>query len=334
MATLFTPWALRAGVTLGLFDLVGTGLGAPALLAERTGADEDAVGRLLRHLTNLGLLDRGPDGYRLTSLGAVLTSGHPSGLARGLDQSDAWAAAGDRAVPGLVSAVTTGRPAWPQIAGAPFWQSLATDPRLAASFDTAMSGHARAVGPWLATAWNWNTASRVADVGGGTGSTLREVLVRHPHLRGTLIDLPGTMSRAEAKLGGDAALAGRVTLSPGNFFDPLPGGHDVLVLAHVLHDWGDDDCVRLLRRCAEAVVDGGAVLVVDRVVDDSAVEGQLPVSQRDLAMLVLLGSKERTAEEFRMLGKAAGLGLRRPPVAAPHEGLHLLEFGRDGEAHG
>ncbi|MFJ5725511.1 methyltransferase [Streptomyces sp. NPDC093149] len=330
MATLFTPWALRTGVTLGLFDLVGTGLGAPALLAERTGADKEAVRRLLRHLANLKLLDRGPDGYRLTALGAVLTSGHPSGLARGLDQSDAWAEASDLAVPGLISAVTTGRPSWSQAAGAPFWQSLATDPQLAASFDTAMSGHADAVGPWLATVWNWSTASHVADVGGGTGSTLRDILVRHPHLQGTLIDLPGTVSRAEAKLGGDAALAGRVTLSPGSFFDPLPDGHDILVLAHVLHDWGDDDCVRLLRRCAEAVADGGAVLVVDRVVHDSAIEGQLPVSQRDLAMLVLLGGKERTAEEFRMLGKAAGLGLRRSPLAAPHEGLCLLEFGRDG----
>ncbi|MEV7952910.1 methyltransferase [Streptomyces sp. NPDC088141] len=329
MATLFTPWALRAGVTLGLFDLVETGLGAPAVLAERTGADKDAVRRLLRHLANLGLLDRGPDNYRLTALGAVLTSGHPSGLARGLDQSDAWAEAGDLAVPGLVSAVTTGRPAWPQAAGAPFWQSLAADPRLAASFDAAMSGHADAVGPWLATAWNWSTASHVADVGGGTGSTLRDILVRHPHLRGTLIDLPGTVSRAEAKLGGDAALAGRVTLSPGSFFDPLPGGHDILVLAHVLHDWGDDDCVRLLHRCAEAVADGGSVLVVDRMVDESVIEGQLPVTQRDLAMLILLGGKERTAEEFRMLGKKAGLSLRRSPLAAPHEGLCLLEFSSD-----
>jgi 2,7-dihydroxy-5-methyl-1-naphthoate 7-O-methyltransferase len=142
------------------------------------------------------------------------------------------------------------------------------------------------------------------------------------------------VSRAEAELGGDAALAGRVTLSPGSFFDPLPGGHDVLVLAHVLHDWGDNDCVRLLRRCAGAVADGGAVLVVDRVVDEIAVQGQLPVSQRDLAMLLLLGGKERTGEEFRMLGKAAGLGLRRSPVAAPHEGLCLLEFGRSGEASG
>ncbi|MFE4664627.1 methyltransferase [Streptomyces sp. NPDC056716] len=197
-----------------------------------------------------------------------------------------------------------------------------------------MSEHAGAMGPWLATAWDWTTVARVADVGGGTGSTLRDVLAGHPHLRGTLIDLPGTVSRAEAGLSGDAVLAGRVTMSPGSFFDPLTGGHDVLILAHVLHDWDDDDCVRLLRRCAEAVADGGAVLVVDRVVDESSVQGQLPVSQRDVAMLLLLGGKERTEDEFRMLGKAAELGLRRPPVAAPHEGLCLLEFGRSAEGGG
>ncbi|MFH8692182.1 methyltransferase dimerization domain-containing protein [Streptomyces anulatus] len=126
MATLFIPWALRAAVTLGVFNLVANGVSTFTRMAERLMADTGSLHRLLRHLANLGLLHTtSADRYRLSPTGAVLKSGHSSGLARGLDQSsDAWAAAGDRAVPEILSAVRTGSPAWAKVFGEPFWQSL------------------------------------------------------------------------------------------------------------------------------------------------------------------------------------------------------------------
>lgn len=335
MATLFTPWALRAAVTLGVFDLIAKGVNTPARMAEHLRADTGSLHRLLRHLANLGLLHTASaDRYRLSPTGAVLESGHPSGLARGLDQSDAWAAAGDRAVPEILSAVRTGSPAWAKVFGEPFWQSLSNDAGLAADFDAAMSVHAAAVGPWIAGARNWEADTCVADIGGGTGGTLRSILARHPHLSGTLIDLPETVARARDNAPahdeptGTTDTTARMTYCPQSFFEPLPPGHDVLLLAHILHDWADDDCVRLLRRCAEALPGTGTVLVVDRVVNVDSGEEQLPVSQRDLAMMVVLGGRERTEREFCLLAAEAGLGLLRPSLPAPHEGLHLLEFGK------
>ncbi|MEU3704483.1 methyltransferase dimerization domain-containing protein [Streptomyces anulatus] len=152
MATLFIPWALRAAVTLGVFDLIAKGVSTFTRMAERLMADTGSLHRLLRHLANLGLLHTtSADRYRLSPTGAVLKSGHSSGLARGLDQSsDAWAAAGDRAVPEILSAVRTGSPAWAKVFGEPFWQSLSNDARQAADFDAARSVHAAAVGPWIA----------------------------------------------------------------------------------------------------------------------------------------------------------------------------------------
>ncbi|MFJ4689598.1 methyltransferase [Streptomyces sp. NPDC088789] len=289
----------------------------------------------MRHLANLGLLrTTSADRYRLSPTSAVLKSGHPSGLARGLDQSDAWAAAGDRAVPEILSAVRTGSPAWAKVFGEPFWQSLSNDARLAADFDAAMSVHAAEVGPWVAGARDWRADTRVADIGGGTGGTLRSILARHPHLSGTLIDLPETVARArdnppvQEETTGTADTATRLTFCPQSFFEPLPSGHDVLLLAHILHDWADDDCVRLLRRCAEALPGTGTVVVVERVVGVDSGEEQLPVSQRDLAMMVVLGGRERTEHEFCLLAADAGLGLLRPPLPAPHQGLHLFEFGK------
>lgn len=119
-----------------------------------------------------------------------------------------------------------------------------------------------------------------------------------------------------------------MTFSPQSFFASLPPGHDVLLLAHILHNWADDDCVRLLRRCVEALPGAGTVLVVDRVVNVDSGEEQLPVSQRDLAMMVVVGGRERAERDFCLLAAEAGLGLLRPALPAPHEGLHLLEFSK------
>ncbi|MGW6287351.1 methyltransferase, partial [Streptomyces sp. NPDC055107] len=108
-------------------------------------------------------------------------------------------------------------------------------------------------GPWVAGARDWGADNRVADIGGGTGGTLRSILARHPHLSGTLIDLPETVARArdnspaQEEPTGTTDTAARMTFCPQSFFAPLPPGHDVLLLAHIFHDWADDDCVRLLR---------------------------------------------------------------------------------------
>ncbi|MFE3382311.1 methyltransferase [Streptomyces anulatus] len=223
---------------------------------------------------------------------------------------------------------------WAKVFGELFWQSLSNDARLAADFDAAMSVHAAAVGPWVAGARDWGADNRVADIGGGTGGTLRSTLARHSHLTGTLIDLPETVARARDNSPtpdeptGTTDTAARMTFCPQSFFAPLPPGHDVLLLAHILPDWADDDCVRLLRRCAEALPDAGSVVVVDRVVSVDSGEEQLPVSQRDLAMMVVLGGRERTEHEFCLLAAEAGLELLRPSLPAPHQGLHLLEFGK------
>ncbi|MFC3995240.1 methyltransferase [Nocardiopsis sediminis] len=324
MATLFTPWALRAAVTLRLPDLVAKGVVLPEELARRSGANGDGVVRLLRHLANLGVLTAEESGgYGLTDLGRVLCSDHPSGIARALDQSDAWARAGDRVLLGLPYSVRTGRPAWEEIFGHGLWDALAADEELGAAFDRAMAVHAANVGPWLADAWEWSSVGHVVDVGGGTGGVVATLLQRHGHLRGTVVDLPATAERASALLV-PAGVSDRAETVGQSFFDPLPAGADVYLLAHVLHDWPAEDASRILRGCAEALSRRGRVLVVDRLVSAGG-RAPLSVTQRDMAMLVVLGGRERTAEEFRRLGGQAGLRL----VAAhpsPEEGLYLIEY--------
>ncbi|MGW4109283.1 methyltransferase [Actinosynnema sp. NPDC004786] len=330
MSTLFTPWVVRLAVTYRLPDLVAGGCAGVAELAARSGTDPDALRRVLRHLVDLGLFTReGPDRVGLTARGRVLCGDHPAQLARFLDQANPWAERTDRAVPGLLESVRTGASAWPSVFGRPFWDDLAADAEFAKAFDEVMAVHAAVFGPAVARRWDWSGVTRLVDVGGGTGLVLAEVLRHHPHLRGVLVDLPGTAARARAAL--DASGVGdRAEVVGGSFFDPLPPGGDVYLLSNIIHDWADADGERILRRCAEAAGPGGVVLLAERVVDGGGDRAaRAAVSRRDMAMLLLMGARERDEAEFRALGAAAGLRLTTTVPLLPEQGVHLLAFTAD-----
>ncbi len=331
MSTLFTPWALRLAVTYRLPDLVDEGCADVAELAARSGTNPDALRRVLRHLTNLGLFTAaGEDRVALAPRGRVLLADHPAQLAPFLDQRNPWAERTDRAVPALLESVRTGTSAWASVFGVGFWDDLARDDEFAKAFDSVMSVHAGVFGPAVAARWDWSEVTRLVDVGGGVGLVLAEVLRRHPHLRGTLVDLPGTAQRAHATF--DAAgVADRVDVVGGSFFDPLPSGGDVYLLSNIIHDWADGESERILRRCADAAGEGGVVLLAERVVDESDdPAARVRVSARDMAMLLLLGARERGLAEFRALGAASGLRLTSTTPLVPEQGVALLAFTPSG----
>src|SRR5207247_1073165 len=92
----------------------------------------------------------------------------------------------------------------------------------------------------------------------------------------------------------------------GSLFELWPAHADAIVLARVLHDWPDEDAVRILRRAREALVPGGRVYVVEMLRPAQGYQGAL----LDLHMLVVTGGRERTEAEFAGLLADAGLGLR------------------------
>jgi len=204
----------------------------------------------------------------------------------------------------LLSAVRTGRPAYREAFGRDFWEDLAANPKIAASFDALMGpdGHGVPDPQVLIDPADWEWVRTVVDIGGGTGALLAEVLRARPEIRGTLVDLPRTVARS-----GDvfraAGVADRVTAVGQSFFDPLPGGGDLYLLKSILSDWPDREAQMILRRCAEAALPSGRVIILNGVGPD---ENPSP----ELLMMVLVGGKNRTLAEFRELAREAGLEVR------------------------
>ncbi|MFC9126462.1 methyltransferase [Streptomyces sp. NPDC057099] len=323
MADVVAPWAARVAATLRLADLLRYEAKPVAVLAAEAGADEDALGRLLRFLSCRGVfIEQAPGTFAMNATAEPLLDDHPMGLRIWMDLNGLAGRFDAVYSAGLLDAVRTGADGYTSVYGRSFWEDLHAHGRVE-EFDRMMSSDA---GIWMsevAAQHDWDRVGRVTDVGGGNGALLKELLGAHAGLRGTLVDLPGSVP------GGKATLTGfpdRVSFSPGSFFDPLPEGSDVYVLAHVLHDWNDSDARKILARCAEVAGLRGRVLVIDRTGAEE--DDLLEFTEMDLKMMVLFGAKERTADEFAALGESEGLSLcSAKPLEA---GLTMMEFAPHG----
>ncbi|SFK23855.1 methyltransferase [Streptomyces pini] len=318
MADLVTPMALRVAATLRLADHITAGLRTAPELAAATDSDTDALDRTMRHLVSVGVLGQDSSGgYTLTARGRELRGDHPSGL-RGVLDLDGALGRADLAFVRLPHSVRTGEAAFPAQFGKRFWEDLAENPALTASYDAQMGTDVAAWAEDILPAYDWESLGRVVDVGGGNGTLLTALLRAYPALRGTVLDQPDTAAAARETLAA-AGLTDRGDAVPGDFFETLPPGAGGYLLCAILHDWDDDAARAILRRCGEAAGEHGRVFVIEMTGPD----GVSPDTGMDLRMLAYFGGRERGVGELTAL--AAHAGLRT--VAVHHAGrLAIIEL--------
>jgi hypothetical protein len=295
---------LIAGVKLGLFGALADGPSSEESLARRLGAHPPSLSRFVSALRVLGVLQGDGERVALTALGRHLLA---PGLAAWThliaeEYLPAWSK--------LHESVVTGRPAFETIFGMNPWEHRERNPHLNESFNRLA---ADVQGPVLATLrdnWDFSSTRCLADIGGGAGYFLAGVLQAYPALHGVLFDQPHVVTSAAAVL--DAAgVRDRCRLIGGSFFEALPSGADVLVLKLILHDWDDERCVLLLRRCREAMTPGSTLLVMENLLAAHDASVSERTVMLDLHMMTMLGGQERSLEQYESLFEAAGLHLVR-----------------------
>ncbi len=315
MRRLAGKWAVQAIATaaeLGIADVLAEGPRTSEALAASLGCQPDPLARLLRALAGEGLVELGVDDrYALTPLGDALRTGRLRELAVWLGsaaQWDPWHA--------LTHTIRTGEPAFEHVHGQGLYEYLASHPEDAARYDAAIDAFTRATAHALADRCDLNAVGTIADIGGGRGTLLRALLERAPNLRGILFDLEHVVAAARD-------LPDRCQTVAGDFFESVPSGADVYVLKHILHNWGDDDALRILSSCKAAVPASGRVWVVEAVV--------LPGNRRglprllDLEMLVLTPQgRERTQPQLRRLFHRGGFRIAN--TTALTGAVRLLEL--------
>lgn len=322
LVDLATPLGIRAVVNLRVPDQIAAGVHQLDDLAKACDADPATLARLLRYLVHKGIfVEATPGEFTLTDVGELLCDRTGGGRGAYLDL-DSLGGRTDLALLGLPYAIRTGEPSFATVHGRDYWADLDARPAERTYFDELMRSQQLLTAPEVASLYPWSQVGSVTDVGGGSGGLLAELLVAHPHLRGTLVDRPEPVATAAGRFA-ERGVADRAEGVVGNFFDPLPTGSDVYVVSRALTDWSDKNAGAILRRCAEAAGTEGRVLVVEVLPTEPFVPH---LSSYDLTMLVSVGGRERGMDDH--LALAAGAGLERSASYTGTRGLTLLEFRR------
>lgn len=306
---------LKVAAELGVADLLAEGPSSAEQLAAGTGSNPDGLYRLLRALAGVGIFtERSDRRFENNALSNALRSDVPRSaraMVRWIGEEAAWHAWAD-----FGHSVRTGEPAFDHFHGAQVFDYFARHPGSAEIFNDAMTSFSASTGPAVARAYDFSGVRKLVDVGGGHGALLLAIAERHPALHGVLFDRPEVVAGAGRLLSGNPH-GPRIEVRSGDFLEGVPEGADAYIMKHILHDWDDERCVRILGHCAGAVARGGRILVVDQVVTDGP--DSTFSKLMDLEMLAMTpGGRERTEGEFRALFERVGLVLTRiVPTESP-----------------
>jgi ubiquinone/menaquinone biosynthesis C-methylase UbiE len=272
-------------------------------LATLTQADPDALGRLLRVSGLFGLTrEVGARRYACTPVGQLLRQGIPGSMySMAVSSGREWYGSMNH----LPEAIRTGRCTFADHYGVPFFQYMAEHPDSARYYNDSMTEISRREVPAILEEYDFSSRKHVVDVAGGLGHCIGSILKKHPNLEGTLFDQESVIAKART----NTDLAARCNFATGNFFEEIPAGGDTYVMQRALHNWHDEEALKILKNFRRALPDDGLLLLFETAIRENESDGGRLNS--DLLMLCMMDGRERDRKQFQELLLAAGLELKR-----------------------
>jgi hypothetical protein len=311
----FIAQAVFVGAKLGIADLLAGGEKNTRDLAAASGADEYSLYRLLRSLASLGVFrETSERTFVNTPMSETMLKDSPTSMRAMLLM------VGDpehgRVINDLEYSVRTGKPAWEHVHGVSvFKYFFETNKELGEIFNQAMTSTSHAQSAAVLDAYDFSGIGTLADIAGGRGHLLGAIMRRYPEMKGVLFDLRVVLSGAPEMLA-SYGVADRVELVEGDFLSEIPVVADAYIMKHIIHDWYDDKCEKILGCIRRSMPDDARVLIVDSVIPPG--NDPHPAKLLDLEMLIAPGGVERTAAEFETLLNNSGFRLTRIiPTASP-----------------
>ena len=298
---------LYAGVELGVFDHVAGNRSKQAdTVAAEIGADGKLLYRLMRALASLGLLvEDESHGFAVTEAGELLRSDHPQSLryrvliAEGPEHYAIW-----KHLPDIIR--DGKQDGFIREFGARGFEYARANPRYRRTFDQGMTGHSTTQTNLVLEAlrdYEFSSIRTICDIGGGHGHLICALLKAHPHLSGLVLDLPEVFEDPSQLWASRLGLEDRCTYVTGNMFNQVPPA-DAYGLKMILHDWDDQECIKILSNLREATSPEARVFVMEQVVPGPH---EPHISKLfDIHMMCWGTGRERTEAEYARLLEAAG----------------------------
>jgi len=293
-----------AAVSLGIFDRLHQQSATAAKLAAELGMHAGALERLLDGCAALGLLDKREAVYHITPVAERYLCNES------LYSLDGYIRYSDEVLypmwGHLTEALKEGSPRWKQVFGVdgPIFNSFFRSEDAARGFMRAMHGFGMNVSPIAVAAFDLSGFRRMADLGGGTGHLAIAACEKYPQLRAVVFDLPPVLPMAREMTGRSAAWE-RLAVVEGDFFTGELPEADLFALGRILHDWTDEKCRLLLRKIADRLPSGGALLIMEKLLAEDGV-GPVSANMQSLNMLIVTEGKERSLGEYTGLLRDCG----------------------------
>lgn len=312
---------LRSALELGLPDMIGDEPTPISQIALDASLDPDIVHRLLRALAGIGFFRLvGDDSCVHNEQSSLLRSDCNTAASAMIDtfiKSQWMWRVWDR----LSDAVRTGNSPFSAVHGKSFYEYITTDaPEVAESFNAAMTMGLGQTNSSIVEVLDLQGTGKIVDVGGGQGNLLRDLLWKNTNHHGVLFDIKPALTEVDSHLR-TGPLARRCEIVVGDARESVPRA-DAYLLRNILHNWDDENCVRILANCAQAGEPGTRIFVVEALRDT---ENTAPsfVDLMDLQMFLLFGGKERSESEYADLFERSELHyIGSSATASP---FHIME---------
>nr|BDC79578.1 hypothetical plant O-methyltransferase [Thujopsis dolabrata var. hondae] len=316
------PMALRAAVLLSIPDIIAIHGGDNPLTVEQIAshisivtnkpAHTEYLFRIMRLLASIGVfteestVDYGGTPqfkYGLTTLSKLLVKNGPQKSCA----PTVLAINVKCIIDGyqhLHDSVVEGCPAFIKAHGMGIFEYMSNNPETNRIFNEGMATNTSPLMAHVVKIYDgFRSFKSVVDVAGGVGSAISVIVEEYPHIHGINFDL--------AHVIGTAAPIHGVEHVEGNMFEQIPSANAIF-MKWILHDWDDEQCLKILKNCHEAIPEDGKVLIVDAVIDEEEGTKRRAGLLFDMCMMAAApGGKERTCKEFEDLFYKAGFNSYR-----------------------
>lgn len=253
------------------------------------------IEKILLALMEIGYVKKAQNLWQLSEKGKFLTSRHPLSLTHA---QTLWMEEHLQAWKEVATALEQEKSSFESLYHQNWFDYIKDRPEKEALYHQALSHYAHNDYQAFGEIIDCTIHQSIADIGGSTGTFIKMLLKKYPHLEGIVLDRPSVLEKCASQP--------RLNLVPLDFFEKWPKcSFDGAILSRVLHDWNDEKALHILKEVRKTIQDTGRLYVIENLLDKNKGSGAL----LNLNMWVMTGGKERTLEEFEDLYSQAGFQL-------------------------
>lgn len=313
--------AIGVAAKLGVADVLANGEKHIDDIASSVNAHSQSLYRILRSLASLGVFtETQPHIFANTPVSSVLRSNIPGSMRNSMIfMAEPWHY---NVWGNMLHSARTGGTAWKATYGEEVFDWFANNPEASEIFNACMSELSSGAAPAVVAAYDFSGIDTLADIAGGHGFLLSQILRATPNVKGILFDMDHVIAGSGEMLQSQG-VADRVTTASGDFFKEVPAA-DAYIMKHIIHDWDDERSIKIMQSIHRAMIGEGKLLVVEMVIPEG--NDPHPGKMLDLEMLTSPGGVERTADEYERLFKHAGFRLNRiVPTMSPFSVIEAVK---------